>query len=401
MSIFKMPSLGSDMEKATLIQWLIEPGASVKRGDVIAVVETEKGAIEIEVFENGTLGKYLAEIGSEISVGGPLAEIVGAQSEQVVVPAVAESEPVHPAEVTKAAPIAAPFAAPEVLPSVSTIGRRASPVARRLAAEHQIDLSALDGSGPDGAIVLADVQQALPDAQQEAVPVPTDARPAIDFDAMRRAIAAAMTRSKREIPHYYLKHTVDLERAAQWLTQANATLPPVDRILMGALFMKATALALTTFPEFNGFYTDDIFRPSQDIHLGTAIAIRGGGLVAPALHNAAQVPLVELMIRWRDLVTRVRAGRFRASEFSDPTVTVSSLGERGVEELFGVIYPPQVACIGFGKVIDQPWSMTDRTIATRATVTITLSADHRANDGHRGARFLTKIGELLQAPEQL
>ena len=214
------------------------------------------------------------------------------------------------------------------------------------------------------------------------------------------AIAAAMARSKREIPHYYLEHQVDVTACEQWLTQKNATLPPDNRLLIGALAIKAVALAARRFPAFNGFYRDNKFEPAQAVHVGVAIAIRGGGLAAPALHDADQLSLDELMSRMRDLVQRTRAGRIRSSEMSDSTITVSSLGERGVEALYGIIYPPQVAIVGFGKVVTRPW-VIDGAIGPRSVITITLSGDHRVTDGHAGALFLAEIGKLLQEPDKL
>ena len=169
---------------------------------------------------------------------------------------------------------------------------------------------------------------------------------------------------------------------------------------MGAVAVKAVALAARRFPAFNGFYHDGQFRPTPGVHAGVAIAIRGGGLVAPAIHESDRLTLDELMARMRDLVQRVRAGRIRSSEMADPTITVSSLGERGVEALYGIIYPPQVAIVGFGKVVIRPW-VVDDAVVPRSVVTITLAADHRASDGHAGALFLAEIGKLLQAPNQL
>ena len=209
-----------------------------------------------------------------------------------------------------------------------------------------------------------------------------------------------MARSKREIPHYYLEHQVDVTPCEQWLTQKNAALPPDSRVLIGALALKAVALAARRFPAFNGFYRDNKFEPSQAVHVGVAIAIRGGGLASPALHDADQLSLDELMSRMRDLVQRTRAGRIRSSEMSDSTITVSSLGERGVEALYGIIYPPQVAIVGFGKVVSRPW-VVDGAIGPRSVVTITLSGDHRVSDGHAGALFLAEIGKLMQEPEKL
>jgi pyruvate dehydrogenase E2 component (dihydrolipoamide acetyltransferase) len=217
---------------------------------------------------------------------------------------------------------------------------------------------------------------------------------------MRRAIAAAMARSKREIPHYYLSHSFDVSAAQVWLEEYNAARAPQERLLFGALLLKAVALALKDYPEFNGFYDAEGFAPSEAIHVGTAIAIRGGGLAAPAIHATDTLPLAELMVKMRDLVGRVRRGGFRSSEISDPTVTVSSLGERGVEALLPIIYPPQVAIIGFGAVLPRAWAVEDK-VEPRPVLTTTLAADHRASDGHRGALLLRRIEDLLCTPEAL
>jgi pyruvate dehydrogenase E2 component (dihydrolipoamide acetyltransferase) len=209
-----------------------------------------------------------------------------------------------------------------------------------------------------------------------------------------------MARSKREIPHYYLDHQIDVTMCEQWLAQKNATLPPDSRILLATLAVKATALAVRRFPKFNGFYRDNKFEPSSAVHVGLAIAIRGGGLTAPALHDADRLSLDELMACMRDLVQRTRAGRIRSSEMADPTITVSNLGERGVDALYGVIYPPQVAIVGFGKTAVRPW-VIDGAIGPRSVMTITLAADHRVTDGHAGALFLAEIAKLLQEPSKL
>ncbi|MFY9972943.1 MAG: 2-oxo acid dehydrogenase subunit E2, partial [Chromatiaceae bacterium] len=225
-------------------------------------------------------------------------------------------------------------------------------------------------------------------------------RRGLDLAAMREAIAAAMARSKREIPHYYLSETIDLTPASDWLTRRNAELPPERRVLLGVLFIKAVALTLRDFPELNGFDRGGRFEPASGIHVGSATAIRGGGLVAPAIHDADQLDLEALMDRLRDLVARVRAGTLRSSELSDPTITVSSLGERGVDRLYGIIYPPQVAIVGFGTPRRGPWVL-DGQVVPRTLVTATLSADHRHSDGHRGALFLAQVGQRLQEPETL
>ncbi len=217
---------------------------------------------------------------------------------------------------------------------------------------------------------------------------------------MRQAIAAAMARSKREIPHYYLSTTIDMSRAMAWLTQENLKRTVEDRLVYGVLLLKAVALALRDAPEMNSIWTGGKATPVRDIHVGVAISLRGGGLVAPALHHTDRQSLDELMKNFRDLVQRARAGSLRSSELSDPTITVTSLGEQGVETVFGIIYPPQVALVGFGKVVERPWS-ADGQIVSRPLITATLSADHRVSDGHRGGLFLAAIDRRLQEPEKL
>ncbi|AWM86337.1 dihydrolipoamide acetyltransferase family protein [Microvirga sp. 17 mud 1-3] len=397
MSEFLMPSLGADMEAGTLVEWLVKPGTAVKRGDIIAVVETQKGAIEIEVFQEGTLERLLVETGATVPVGTPLALIHEAGVAGAGPSPVEAAQPGPPLPAIRemaAAPLTPP---PAIVPGASALGRVfASPAARRLASLKGIDLSRIKGSGPAGAVLLADVEAAQPTgARAEAQP-----QAASSIAQMRSAIAAAMARSKREIPHYYLSHVTDAGAALAWVAHVNAERSPEQRLLLGALFVKATALAVGHFPEFNGFFMDQTFRPSSPVHVGFAVTIRGGGLVAPAIHDANTLPLDQLMAGMRDLVGRVRSGRFRSSEIADPTITVSSLGERGVETLFGVIYPPQVAIVGFGKVIERPW-IHDGAIMPRPVVTMTLAADHRVSDGHRGALLLCEIERLLQQPESL
>ena len=361
MGEFRMPSLGADMEAGTLVEWLKQPGDRVKRGDIVAVVETQKGAIEVDIFEEGVIERWLVEPGTTVPVGTPLALISDAQP----------AAPTTEAEVTAAA---APTPAPTVPISVTPpleprteIGRpRMSPAARRLAAERGVSLDRLIGSGPDGAIVYADVERA---AAAEPVPRPTASK-RLDLAEMRRAIAAAMARSKREIPHYYLSTTIDLTQSLAWLEAANATRPPAQRLLLAALLLKAVASALGEAREFNGFFTAEGFQPGAGIHIGTAIAIRGGGLVAPAIRDADKLSLDELMAQLRDLVARARSGALRSSELSDPTITVTNLGERSVETVFGVIYPPQVALVGFGMPVERPWAVAGE-IAARRVLTAT------------------------------
>jgi pyruvate dehydrogenase E2 component (dihydrolipoamide acetyltransferase) len=376
MGEFRMPSLGADMEAGTLVEWLKQPGDLLARGDIIAVVETQKGAIEIEVFQEGMLEAQLAAPGTVLPVGAVMARISGGETQAPARPPPAVPAPPPPAATT---------------PPIAAAAARATPAARRLAQERGVDLATLTGTGPGGAITRDDVAASAAAPRRAA---------GYDFSAMRRAIAAAMARSKREIPHYYLSHTIDVGAAQDWVAATNATRLPAERILIGALFVKAVARAAHDFPDFNGVYAAERFQPSEAVHVGVAIAIRGGGLVAPAIHDAADLDLSTLMAKMRDLVSRVRSGRFRSSEIADPTITITSLGERGVDAVWGAIYPPQVAIVGFGRIVRQPWAM-DGAIVIRPVVTISLAGDHRVSDGHRGALFLQRIDELLSDPAKL
>lgn len=396
MAEFRMPSLGADMEAGTLVQWLVKPGDAVRRGDIVAVVETQKGAIEIEVFETGRIDEIFVAPNARVPVGTLLASI-RTEGAAAPPPAPPAGPPAVPARLAEQALPPRPVS-PAPAGGPGPAGRvRASPAARHLMRLRGLDPAAIEGHGPAGAILYADVERRL---REGAGPSGPPRAPGLDLAAMRTAIAAAMARSKREIPHYYLRHDVDVTACEAWLGRRNADRPPDDRLLVGALFVKAVAVALRRFPAFNGFYRDGRFEPAAVAHVGTAIAIRGGGLVAPALHDAAAAPLDALMARMRDLVQRVRAGRIRGSEITDPTITVSSLGERGVGALFGIIYPPQVALVGFGTVEVRPW-VVDGAVGPRSIVTVTLSADHRVSDGRSGALFLAEIGRLLQEPESL
>lgn len=405
---YRMPSLGADMEAGTLVEWLVKPGDRVKRGDIVAVVETQKGAIEIEVFEAGEIEKILVGIAAKVPVGTPLALIrtkgdAGAAAPEPVrtSPETIAVTPALPA--TPSAAVASPLMPAAAIPprrvpvGEATGHVRASPAARRLATSRGVDLHKLAAAMNGAAVRLADVERSPGAAPPQP---PTKRGAGLDHGAMRVAIAAAMSRSKREIPHYYLQHQVDVNNAEQWLAQTNATRPPENRLLMAALTVKAVALAARRFPAFNGFYRDGKYEAASGVHVGVAIALRGGGLAAPALHDADRLSLDEVMAGMRDLIQRMRAGRIRGSELADPTITLSSLGERGVETLYGVIYPPQVAIIGFGKVVSRPW-VIDGAIGPRSVVTVTLSGDHRVSDGHGGALFLAEIGKLLQEPEKL
>lgn len=396
---FKMPSLGADMESAVLVEWTVKVGDTVKRGDVVAVVETDKGAIDVEIFEGGVIEELLVEPDTRVPVGAVMARLRG---EGEATAATVQPEPAARPETAGAAaptgagsPVAsAPSAVEMVAPESASAGRVvASPRARKLAAERGVALEGLMGTGPGGSITAEDVERAAAQGPARGATRPGAAT------GMRAVIGAAMSRSKREIPHYYLGHTVDLEPALRWLEARNAEVPIGERVLPVALLVRAVARALREVPELCGFWRDDGFVPAPGIHVGVAVALRDGGLVNPAIHDADRGSLTELFGRIRDVTQRARTGQLRSSELSDAAITVTNLGDQGVDAVFGVIHPPQVAIVGFGAIAPRPW-VVDGRIEARRLVTLSLSADHRVSDGHRGARFLRIIERNLQEPVQ-
>ena len=458
---FRMPVLGADMDEGTVLEWLVKPGDEVHKGDVIAVIDTAKSAIDVEAFATGTIDRLVVGVGETVPVGTVLAIIAEPEEEQAKpttaaaakerahrepgkaerpAPPAPAPHPVSPvirhrahelgidladvhgtgpagaiirADVEHAAaerrPAAAPSptaAGPQAPRSPRKPGPRAgrprvTPLARRLAAELGVDLAGVTGTGPAAAVREADVRRAHA-TEKPAPPAATQAAQsaAERTQSMRQAIARLMARSKREIPHYYVSNTADMSLAISWLHDRNLELAVSQRLVPAALLLKAAALAARQVPQLNGYWVDDAFRPSAAVHLGLAISLRGGGLLTPAIHDAADLDLTELMARMRDLVTRARSGRLRGSELTDATITVTNLGDQGVESVYGVIYPPQVALVGFGRIIERPVAVGGL-IGTRPVVTTTLAADHRATDGYTGSRYLTVISDLLQRPEEL
>jgi pyruvate dehydrogenase E2 component (dihydrolipoamide acetyltransferase) len=397
MSEFRMPSLGSDMEYGTIVDWKVKPGDSVKRGDVVALVETEKGVIEAEIFEEGVVTSIEVQPGKKVAVGTCLATLQPKGAAPQAAPGAHEARPTPPLAATPPLKKTEP---PPVYEHKPMAGRlRVSPLARKRAEELGVDFASVTGTGEGGSITAADIEGAatVKPAARPGGPVVEK----IDAQAaMRKVIAAAMARSKREIPHYYLSATIDMSRALDWLAGENATRPVTRRLLYSALLIRAVALAAREVPEVNGFWIDGAFKPGDGIHVGVAISLRQGGLVNPAIHDVDKMGLDELMEKMLDLVNRARTGHLRSSEISDGTITVTNLGEQGVESVFGVIYPPQVALVGIGKIRESPWAANGM-LGVKRTVAATLSADHRVSDGHRGGRFLIAIDRLLQEPEKL
>ena len=441
MSEIRLPSLGADMEEATLLEWCVKPGDTVEFGTIVALLDTEKAEIEMESFVSGTIEALLIEPGETVDVGTPIATYLAMQTVSEQARPEAASETSLPASSapppvarpsTSAGDVAGPPrarpaplpATPDPVGSPEGSGRvRATPLARRLAAERGLDLATIRGSGPHGAITEADVTSTVPAttdapptsasrvattdamapppaAAEETRPAPgRSPRSTSDRAARRREIiATAMARSKREIPHYYLSTSIDVHRTLERLAAYNADRPVDERLLLPALLVKAVASAVRRFPELNGHWLDDGFHPAEAVHLGMVVSLRTGGIIVPTIRNADERSLSDLMGTLRDLVRRARAGRLKSGELGDATITLTSLGEGGAETIFGVIYPPQVAIVGIGGVHPAVRAEGDLH-GVRSVVQATLSADHRSSDGLQGSQFLAAVAGCLDSLE--
>lgn len=429
--VFELPSLGADMETGTVLEWFVRPGDTVKRGDVVALVSTEKADIEVEIWRGGRVAEHLVDIGVAVPVGTPLLRLEAAAagrgtptaptgpgerastlaraaatplpSPEVPVPVVPTPAPAPavsaavpaPAPAVPVGQTPAPVLAPGLPGGTTRAGRPpSSPLARTLAAERGIDVRLLTGSGPGGAVVARDLDQA-------PRPEPTPDRPGAGGPApdpllaMRRAIAGRMEKANREIPHYFLDLDIDLSRPLAWLETYNQGRPAAERVLPAALLFLATARAAARVPELNGWWVDGGFRASETVDLAMVVSLRRGGLLTPTIRGADSLDVAETMAVLKDMVTAARSGALRSSWMAEASLTVTNLGDNGVDRVAGVIFPPQVALVGIGRTRSRPWVGDDGRLVVRPVVTVTLAADHRATDGTTGSRFLTALARAL------
>ncbi|PLY11617.1 MAG: 2-oxo acid dehydrogenase subunit E2 [Sulfurimonas sp.] len=380
MSTFVMPSLGADMESAVLMEWKVKEGESVSKGDIIAEVETSKGVIEIEVFEDGVIEKLLVKEETDCAVGTPLAVIRSKEQE------VEEKE----SQEFKIDESPQKVLEPEEKKTDEKVFKqriKISPAARKKAKELGVELSEVQGDKKE--IHLRDIES-------ETVPKKSE-HPA---SGMRQAIAKAMSLSNAQIPHYYLSSSINMSPALKWLEEVNRNRAIQERILPAALLIQAVVYALKEVPELNGFWRNDALEISKEINPGIAIALRKEGLITPAILNANELNLDGTMKSLSNLIERTRSGKLRNSEITEQTITITNLGDLGAESVFGVIYPPQVALVGFGRIMNVPWAEGD-TLSVRKVLQATIAGDHRATDGRIGGKFLDKLNQILQIPQEL
>jgi pyruvate dehydrogenase E2 component (dihydrolipoamide acetyltransferase) len=387
-----MPPLGASVEAGTLVEWLKGPGDPVAVGAVVAIVDTEKATIEVDVpaisadsDDNGVIESVEFNPGDTVPIGAVLAMIRHAVPAQP--PVVQPARPIPPAR-----------------------RMSVSPMAQKLAADLGVDLTQIEGTGPQGAITSEDVQRADPTFKRRRASVPSAAQarppgPLAEASVeetleIQRQITASLSARKLEIPHHHLSATIDMNASLTWLHKQNERRSTAGRLPPIALLVKAVALALRERPELNGFWIDREFRRGPGIHVGCAIPSRGRGFVSPALLDADHMDLDTLGQKLTDLAARARSGSLRSSELSTSTITVTSVGDEGADLTFGIVNAPQVALVGLGRIAERPWVANGK-IEARPLVTITLSADARATDPRHGGSFLAALDRLLQKPQGL
>jgi pyruvate dehydrogenase E2 component (dihydrolipoamide acetyltransferase) len=421
-----MPALSPTMTEGTLSRWLKKEGENVRAGDVIAEIETDKATMEVEAVDEGVLGKILVADGTEgVKVNEPIAilvdqgEAVPASAAPAPKPAAPPSRPLAPPK-QEAKPVAAP-SPPQPAPSSGNghdTGERvfASPLARRMAKQAGIDLSALKGSGPNGRIVKADIESAqqkapAPSAQPTAAPAPV-ARPASSIAAphqlvphsnIRKVIARRLTEAKSTIPHFYVSMDIEIDALIKLMNELNAKSPKegdgVYLITINDLVIKASAATLRRVPTVNAAWTDDGMALFDDVDISVAVAIPDG-LITPIIRKADQKGLATISKEMKDLATRARAGKLKPEEFQGGGFSISNMGMFGVTEFSAIINPPQSAILAVAAGQKRPVVKND-SLAIATVMTCTLSVDHRVVDGALGARWLREFKRIVEDPLSL
>ena len=415
-----MPSMGADMTEGTIAKWLKAEGDQISRGDKLAEIETDKTVVEMEAYADGVLRRITVEEGSLVQVGTVIAYIGDPEDEipeAVSDPVVAESD-TQPSEQSDApAPAPAPAPADSVLAkndtatepiaAVSSVagGRvKASPIARKIAAEKGIDITTVPGTGPGSRITMADVENFTPSAQFASSGVRRSV--AIDgsdtpLSSMRQAIARVTVRSKTESPHYYVTHEVNMGAAMTFRSQLNEALDDGSRVSVNDMVLKAVATSLVKYPKWNSSFDGDKLVGHSEINLGVAIAL-DEGLIVPAVMGIQNMSLVEISQAVRDLGSRARGegGTLTQDELTKGTFGTSNLGMFGTDTFAAIIVPPNAGIIAVGAVKEKP-IVDNGNVVVGQTMNATISADHRVGDGAEAAIFLSEFQKTLENPVRL
>jgi pyruvate dehydrogenase E2 component (dihydrolipoamide acetyltransferase) len=427
-----MPKLGFDMREAVLLNWLKNEGDEVKKGDIVAEIESDKATLELESQVSGTLLKFLvsegdvAAIGSNLAVVGQPGEAVPADGDKSAAQKPAEAKTVDtkmesPAKTdrdeagARPAPAQTEGKAAEAAPELSSAvsgefpgGVKATPVARRMAQERQVDLKQVSGSGPDGRIRRADVEAYLQSgpkaapkpAAAAATPVPSGPDTTeIAMTKLRQAIGRRMVESKTTAPHFYVTSEIDMGPAVALRQQINALLPEEQKVSINDMIVKAAALALREFPNLNASFAGDKLVRHNRINVGSAVAVEGG-LLTVVQKDTDKTPLAQVAADNKAMIGRARSGKISPNDVTDGTFTVSNLGPFDVENFIAIVNPPEAAILAVGSSRQVP-VVVDGQLAVGTRMKATISADHRVTDGAEAARYMQAFKKILEEPIRL
>lgn len=417
----KMPKLGFDMQEGTLVRWVRQEGEAVEKGQVLAEIETDKATVEVEASVSGIVHRHLVEQGAVVPVGTPIA-IIAAPGETVAEEPVAGVSPAKNVE-EAAEKEAVSLAQPSVSGEEQRI--KASPLAKRLAKEHQVDLNAVQGSGPGGRIVrkdieayLAMIRTAVPQAVEVPIPTPsasTSSAPSSGFtlpvwtalgsvpadetvpmDRLRQAIGRRMVDSKQNYPHFYITRSFNVEALMALREQINQVMPEGQKLTLNDFVIKAVALALRSYPNLNASISGNAILRHGRVNIGVAVAVEGG-LLTVVCKDADQKPLRVISSEIRDMVSRARQGKVRPEDIEGSTFSISNLGMFDVENFMAIINPPESGILAVGAAQKVPVVVGDE-IKPGLRMKATLSADHRVTDGAETAQFMQVLARYLENP---
>ncbi|MFF6829105.1 2-oxo acid dehydrogenase subunit E2 [Streptomyces longwoodensis] len=415
-----MPRLSDTMEEGTLSRWLRHEGDQIHKGDVIAEIETDKAVMELEAYDEGTLTRTLVAEGATVPIGTPVA-VIGDQPTATTPPPTAPpsttaATPRPPAPAAAPAELAAPpTPAPTTAATAEAPEVRASPLARRVAREHGIDIDTVPGSGPGGRVVHTDVEQAIaargeqpvaaappaPEPPRKQQPAPTPAGgeefDEIPISRVRSLTADRLTHSARQAPHFYLTSVIDAEPLLDFRAQINARLGEQGpHTSVNDLIVKACATVLRSHPELNASWACTSIQRHRRIHIGIAVAL-DDGLTVPVIHDADRKTLTDIALEAHTLAGKARAGQLNLDDITGGTFTISNLGPYGIDHFTAVINPPQAAILAVGAAHPEP-VVRDGEVVAGTVMALTLSIDHRVLDGATGAAFLADLKVLLEQP---
>jgi pyruvate dehydrogenase E2 component (dihydrolipoamide acetyltransferase) len=437
--IVTMPKLGFDMAEGTLVRWVVQEGEPVKKGAVLAEIETDKATVEVESAFDGIVARHLVPAGEIVPVNTPIAVVAapGESLEEIAAAGEKAPEAKAPSGETRPAPEGAPAGVPATAapPEGQLPGRiKASPLARRMAAEMRINLQAVPGSGPGGRIIKKDIEAFLaapaaaaaapapaapaPAAPAPAAPIPAVAKAApppiplaplaaiptpadevVPLNRLRAAIGRRMVEAKQQVPHFYVTHDYDVAALLDLRKQANDLLPDEEKISVNDFIIKATALALRQFPNLNASFQGEQIVRHGAVNIGVAVAVEGG-LLTVVCRDADRKPLRQIAVEVRAMAARARDGKVRPEDIEGSTFSISNLGMFDVEHFIAIINPPEAAILAIGSAREIP-VVKNGQIQPGWRMKATVSVDHRVSDGAEGARFMQALAAYLEQPLRL